>query len=320
MFHDIYEDVFGSAEALESYKLLQGIENFSLIAGNELLNLSRKADSEELRSLILNTPTAGFTQALESSAAGVEFLGHLRSYLGEFGTRSDGVLELADPSWSDDLTIVINNVKAYLSKGAEDPNEHWNELVAERERLVAAAREKLADYPEAVRGQFEAFMAAGQDGQRIQEDHNWWIDQKGLHQVRHVFLEFGRRLAASGATRKRDDVFFLLGTEIKDEISSKSPSDFSDVIAERKADLDRWSKVHAPERIGTDYGPPPGNPVSRALGRFFGGPPPEADPERPDVMKGIPGSPGKVTGTARVMIELSDADRFKHGEIQVTAR
>jgi hypothetical protein len=37
-------------------------------------------------------------------------------------------------------------------------------------------------------------------------------------------------------------------------------------------------------------------------------------------MKGIPGSPGKVTGTARVMIELSDADRFKHGEIQVTAR
>jgi hypothetical protein len=57
MFHDMYSDVFGETEALHAYKLLQGIENASFIAGRELWSLSQSADSDEIRSLILNQPT-----------------------------------------------------------------------------------------------------------------------------------------------------------------------------------------------------------------------------------------------------------------------
>ena len=145
--------------------------------------------------------------SLELSQEGGEFLTRLRAYLGEYGKRSDTIIELADPSWIEDPTIAINNLKAYLSDDAEDPQTHWNQLVVEREQFVADARERLAGYPEAVRGQFEMFMMAGQDGQRIQEDHNWWIDQMGNHQLRHVYLEAGRRLVAAGAIAEANDVF-----------------------------------------------------------------------------------------------------------------
>ena len=319
MFHDLYEDVFGETEALHSYKLLQGIENFSFVAGRELWSLSQKADTDAVRSIIRDTPTSDVVVVLESTAGGREFLAYMRSYLDEFGTRSDTVVELADPSWIEDPTIVIENLKHYLTEGAEDPEDHWNQLVTEREQFVADAREKLAGYPEAVRGQFEMFMSAGQEGHRLQEDHNWWIDQKGNHQVRHVFLEFGRRLAAAGSIAERDDVFYLTGDEIKDAIAAASPVNLAGVVTERKAEMEKWAGVHAPPMIGTDYGPPPDNPVTRAIGRFFGGPPPAADPERPDVVKGNPGAPGTITGTARVIIKLSDAGRLSKGEILVTA-
>ncbi|MCH7641901.1 MAG: hypothetical protein IIC30_01340, partial [Chloroflexi bacterium] len=319
MFHDLYQDVFGEAESLHSYKLLQGIENFSFVAGRELWSLSQKANTEAVRSVILDTPTSGVVAALETASGGGEFLGYLRSYLGDFGTRSDTIVELADPSWIEDPTIAIENLKHYLSEGAQDPAQNWNQLIAEREHFVAEARQKLAGYPEAVRGQFEMFMTAGQDGHRIQEDHNWWIDQKGNHQVRHVFLEFGRRLAAAGVITERDDVFYLTGDEIKDAIIAESPASFASAVTDRKAEMERWSKVPAPPMIGTDYGPPPDNPVTRAIGRFFGGPPPTPDPERPDIIKGNPGSPGTVTGTARVIIKLRDAGRLSRGEILVTA-
>lgn len=319
MFHDLYSDVFGETEALHSYKLLQGVENASFIAGRELWSLSQTAENEEVRSLILNHPTGEIVAALELSEEGGAFLGRLRNYLHEYGMRSDTVIELADPSWVEDPSIAIENLKHYLSDDAEDPVEHWNQLVAEREQFVADAREKLAGYPEAVRGQFEMFMAAGRDGQRIQEDHNWWIDQMGNHKVRAVLLEFGRRLAASGTIAARDDVFFLNGDEIKDAIAAATPPDLKSVVAERTAEMEQWDKVQPPPMIGTDYGPPPDNPVTRAIGRFFGGPPPAADPERPDVIKGNAGSPGSITGIARVIIKLSDAGRLNRGEILVTA-
>lgn len=261
--------------------------------------------------------------SLELSQEGGEFLTRLRAYLGEYGKRSDTIIELADPSWIEDPTIAINNLKAYLSDDAEDPQTHWNQLVVEREQFVADARERLAGYPEAVRGQFEMFMMAGQDGQRIQEDHNWWIDQRGTHAVRQVVLEIGRRIAAARVIEDSNDVFYLDGDEIRATMRTLSAGQVSGdhkvVANERRADMDRWKNVKPPQALGTDPGPPPENATSRAIRRFFGGPPPAQDQERPDVLKGIPGSPGKTSGVARVILHLGDAGRLERGDILVTA-
>jgi pyruvate,water dikinase len=315
MLLDLYNDLIEDAGPMDAYKLTQGFDNTSLRAGEDLWKLSQvAAGSEEVKNIIEITPTDQVMAALEESEAGRNFIAEIAKYTQMWGNRSDTVIEIADPSWVEDPTIVINNVKAYLAGDAGDPRERWNEIVEERENLVAEAESRIAGYPEPVKQQFGGMLHAGQQGHRLQEDHNWWIDQQGNHQVRQVFLEFGNRLASTGAIPSRNDVFMLTGDEIIESAKNGFRGD-----SERSAEMQKWEKIPAAPRVGTDYGPPPDNPVTRALGRFFGWGPAAAQDESPDTLTGTPGSTGKVTGTARVIIKLSDAGRLNKGDILVTA-
>lgn len=320
MFFDLYSDLIEGAGTMDAFKLLQGANNDSLRAGSDLWELSRVVtQSDELKSTVLNTPTSELMGELEKSTDGQRFLESLGVYLGKWGNRSDTVIEIGDPSWVEDPTILINNVKAYLGDDAHDPVAQWKELVAERERLVEEVQVRIAGYPEPVKQQFNGMLAAGQAGHRIQEDHNWWIDQQVNHQVRQVYREFGNRLTAAGTISNSDDVFMLMGDEIVDSAKAGFSGDLKSVASERRAEMERWEKVPAAHMVGTDYGQPPDNPVTRALGRFFGMPPAPPSPDHPELISGAAGSPGKVTGTARVIIKLSDAGRLKQGDILVTA-
>jgi rifampicin phosphotransferase len=320
MLLDLYNDLIEDAGPMDAYKLTQGFDNTSLRAGEDLWKLSQVATaSEEVRNVIENTEIGEIMAVLEQSEAGRSFIGEIGKYAQMWGMRSDTVIEIADPSWVEDPTIVISNLKAYLAGNSEDPRERWNEIVEERERLVAEAHSRISSYPEPVKQQFGGMLQAGQNGHWLQEDHNWWIDQQGNHQVRQVYLEFGNRLASTGAIPTRDDVFMLDGDEIMEAAKSGFRGDFQAIIAERTAEMEKWGKIPAALRIGTDYGPPPDNPVTRAIGRFFGWGPIAARDDSPDTLQGRPGSSGKVTGTARVIIKLSDAGKLNNGDILVTA-
>ena len=48
------------------------------------------------------------------------------------------------------------------------------------------------------------------------------MDQQGLHEMRQVFLEFGRRVAAAGVIESADDVFYLHLDDIRSIADSSS--------------------------------------------------------------------------------------------------
>ncbi len=56
--------------------------------------------------------------------------------------------------------------------------------------------------------------------------------------------------------------------------------------------------------------------VTRAIGRFFGAPP-TIPMDKVIDLKGYPGSPGVVRGTARVIMSISEGSRLNKGEILV---
>ena len=320
MLLDLYSDLIEDAGPMDAYKLTQGFDNSSLRAGEDLWKLSQTAaGSDEVKSILASTPTSDAMAALEKSDAGKKLIAGINAYAQVWGFRSDTVIEIGDPSWIEDPSIVINTVKAYLRDGSDDPRNNWNEIVAERERLVSEAKDRISGYPEPVKQQFDGMLAAGQQGHRVQEDHSWWIDQQGNHQVRQVYLEFGNRLASAGVISERDDVFMLTGDEIVESAKAGFSGDFKSMVSERQAEMEKWAKIPAAPRIGTDYGPPPDDPVSRAFGRFFGWGPPRDSDGPSDLITGTPGSSGKVTGTARVIIKLTDAGRLNKGDILVTA-
>jgi pyruvate,water dikinase len=321
MFVDVYADLMEDAGPLDAYKLLQGVDNNSLRADQDLWAVSKIASATpELESTFLETPTADVMAKLAGSGEGRKLRDAINSYLDKWGKRSDTVVEIGDPSWIEDPSIAIDNLKAYVRSDSGDPIERWKELVGERERLVEEVQEHIAGYPDPVKQQFNGLLVAGQQGQRLQEDHNWWIDQQGTHQVRQVFLEFGDRLVASEVIAGRDDVMMLTGDEVLESAKSGFTGDFRTTVVERRAEMERWQNVEAPLVLGTDYGPPPDNPVTRAIGRFFvfGTPPQPGDEDQKDLLRGVSGSSGKASGIARVIIKLSDAGRLSPGEILVT--
>ena len=69
-------------------------------------------------------------------------------------------------------------------------------------------------------------------------------------------------------------------------------------------------------QLGTDYGPPPEDPLSRAFGKFFGTPPEPSNEE--GNLNGHAGSPGKIQGTAKVVGALAEAEKLQQGDILVT--
>jgi pyruvate,water dikinase len=218
---------------------------------------------------------------------------------------------MADPSWIENPRPLFQLIKRFLERGG-DPQQKHEAMVAEREAAVAEAREKLANHPVDLKGQFEALLFAAQSCSFLQEDHNHWIDQRGLHEVRQVCLAVGRRLVEAGKLASADDVFLFTVPELR-ELATGTASGI-ETARKRRAEMQRWAAVTPPPMVGTDYGPPPENPITRAIGRMLGTPPPASNE---NVIRGHAGSPGKVRGIARVINTIDEADRLGVGEILV---
>jgi len=316
VFEEFYRDLFGTESAFDAYRLLQGLDNKTVETGRMLWRLSRKAlDMPEVRKVLEEDAAADVPVALEESAEGREFLAQLRAYLDEYGQRGD-MWGLSYPTWVEDPTSVIKMLKDYITQPEGGPDEKLAALAAERERLLDETYERLKGYPQAVRDQFGSLLKAAQDATIISEDHGFWIDFHAMSRVRRVFLEFGRRFAEAGVLEQPDDVFHLTLDELR-ETAEKLPNlDRRELVAQRTAEIEHFRAIKPPRILGTPPpGPSPDNPVSRAVEKFFGGPP---RPSRePGVLQGNPGSPGIVRGQARVLRSLTEAAGLQKGEVLV---
>ncbi|NQW15849.1 MAG: hypothetical protein HQ478_00015 [Chloroflexi bacterium] len=314
MFVDMYLDLFEGTSELDAYGLIKADHNISLEVGYQLWDLAQKyKDKSSVANPIRTKSTNAALSSFVGTEEGREFLAELRGLMDTYGHRSDGVIEISDPSWTEDPTPALTAIRENMAAGARDPRANHTEQIKERDAATAAARAKLVNHPDEVKGAFEMFLNAGREGSRIQEDHNFWIDQGGLHHLRHIFLAFGDRLAAKGVIAHRGDVFYLVPDTVRSGLLNGG--DFKQQITDEKAEMEKWSSVVCPPFIGTDYGPPPDNPVGRAIGRFFGGPPNIS--EVTDLVTGTPVSAGVARGTARVIMNLQEGTRLKQGEILV---
>lgn len=310
-FREMYGQLLGGGD-LDAYRLLQGFDNKSLETDRAFWDLSlRVAANPALAAIFRATSSGDLQSVLSGSAEGRHFLDDANAVLAQWGRRSDTVQELGDPSWTEEPRPLFASIKSFLD-GGQDPTGRLAAMAAEREATVAAAREKLANHPAEVRGQFEGLLFAAQSCSYLQEDHNFWIDQRGLHEVRQVCLETGRRLVSEGKLTDRSDVFLFTLPELR-ELAAGTTSG-AGIAGKRRAEMAHWASITPPPMAGTDYGPPPSNPVTRAIARMFGGPPPASEAT---VVRGNAGSSGTFRGTARLIMTIDDADRLAPGEIMV---
>jgi phosphohistidine swiveling domain-containing protein len=317
IFEEFYRDLFGSDGAFDAYRLLQGLDNKTVQSGRELWRLSRRAlEMPEVRKVLEEKAAADVVPALEGSAQGREFLALLDAYLKEYGHRGD-LWGISFPTWAEDPTPAIKMLKDYMTQLGGGPDEELASLATEREQLLAETRERLEGYPQAVRDEFEFLLKVAQESVVLSEDHGFWIDFNATARVRRVILEFGRRFAEASVIQRPDDVLHLNLDEIRETARRLPDLDRWDLVSRRKAELERFAEAQPPPTLGTPPpGPPPDNPINRAMGKFFGGPP--QPPDEAGVLRGNPGSPGVVRGRARVLRSLSEGNNgLEEGDILV---
>ena len=317
LFQEIYQELFGKERGLDAYRLLQGLGNKTVEGDHALWELSRKAlASPAVHRILTEKEASEVLTTLENAPEARGFLKELHAYLEEYGQRTDVFAEMGCPGWIEGPTTPIRNLKAFLAQPDRDLSAELAALAEERERSIARARTDIKGYPQPVIEQFDFLLKAAQDGTIIQEDHNHWMDQRGMYKVRQVLLEFGRRFTEAGVIDDPEDVVYLTSDELRETGSGLPQGDRRETVAKRKAEMDHFRGIQPPPVLGTQPpGPPPDDPMGRAMGRFFGMPPQE--PSEPNVIKGNAGSRGLARGPARVILSLAQAGKLQKGDILV---
>lgn len=311
-FADFYNDTFAPEDPTEPYLLLQGFPTRSLDAGRSLWRLSRSIkNSPALMRVFEEREPAQMVAYLEGSEQDGAFLQEFHAYLDEFGWRSDA-FELADPTWREQPLIPLNTLQGYIALGDDaDPEVRFQEAVRTRERLLAQARQRLADNPQKL-ARFNELYDMARHNLVLTDDHNFYIDQVGDAITRLPILELGRRLVHQGALADANDVFLLYLVEIRAGLDGAHQQS---LVAQRHADMAAWAKIIPPAVIG-EMPPPSDDPWEEAILRKMLGVPPEPSSD-PNVITGTGASLGTVQGRAKVVRALSEASKVQAGDILV---
>lgn len=315
LFEEMYCELFGADKKFEAYRLLQGFPTKTLEGDRMLWELSRQANQDQQVQNILAADGEALAVCSQLRQATPVFGAALDHYLQTFGQRCEMYLGFGEPGWIDDPTFVLATLRSYMSQPDRDLEQEQRSLVLEREQALLEVRQKLAGYPAAVIGQFEFLLKAAQDSTWLQEDHAYWIDQQGVYKLNRLMLAFADRFVAAGLLDSRYDISCLTLDELR--ATALESIDRHSLVAQRKAEMERFGAIEPPHVIGClPPGPPPQDPMARAIGRFFGEPLPPVT--EPGLIRGHAGSPGVVRGKARLVENLSQAHRLQPGEILIT--
>ena len=312
---EFYNAELKPEDSTEAYELMQGYRTKSLEAAAGLWRLSRIVKTSEALSQIFQSgdPKA-IEVALGFSNEGAAFLTELREFLDKFGWRSDGIYEIAEATWRENLAIPLNTIQGYLTLSDEnDPEAVFHRAVRRREDLVATAKARLAGQPDKL-ARLDELLAASRYNLQVTEDHSYWIDQMGIATFRRFALQLAGRLVERGQIASPEDVFFLYKDELRNALANGT--EMKHAVAARRADLEQWARVVPPDHLGEPT-PALADPFFVSLvDKMLGLLPVEASKDA-DVINGVAASPGAYTGTAKVVRTLVEASKLQHGDIMV---
>jgi rifampicin phosphotransferase len=234
------------------------------------------------------------------------FVTAVDEFLYEHGSRGPNEWDIYQWSYETRPLILLQAIERARAAGDDaDPATTVAKGATERHRLIAQIEANLAGNDEAV-GTFRAavhsvqvFMAARE---RCKSNN---IRAHG--EVRMCFFELGRRFAERGYLAHPRQIFMLLSSEL--DAFMADPGSFTPTLAEREKDYLSLYELDPPY-IVDGVVPPLGDWPRRGSTKV-------EHVKAGDVLHGVAGSPGRVTGTARVLLDLTDPSRLEPGDILV---
>jgi pyruvate,water dikinase len=309
VYHDLLkrltEKWLDDASGALASRLVTGLQTLESARPSEgIWDLSRLVkESPEVTGIFETHEPGGVLAALE--AAGTEdaeaFLAALREFLAEYGYRSVFEAEMMLPNWETDPSYVLAMIRNYLGADeASNPRTQEKNQETEREKAMedalgrlSASRRRIFRY---VLGQAQKFITLREFMKALLV--------KELAQTKKEIMVMSSRFAEDGFIREPIDFYFLTMDEVEAFARGEGADiPVNDLVPRRKREYERNQKVVLPEYSD-------GRPRPLSVRELES----RGDVE---VMEGIPVSPGKVTGRARVITDPRRHAEILPGEILV---
>lgn len=299
----------GDVDPTAATKLITGVGDVdsAQIAGR-MFELSRLVRKSATLTAEFDQGFAGLLDRLSGSTDPdpVAFLTDVDDFLYEHGSRGPNEYDIYSWSYETKPDLVLSSVER-LRHADDDADPVRGEAAgaAERERLTEQFRTMFADNPEAL-GTFNAalhsagvFMAA--------RERCKCNNIRTIAEVRMCFYELGQRMVDAGHLAHKRQICMLLAEEVDAYVAD--PGAFKILLAEREVDYMSLYDLEPPYIV--DKVAPPLSKWQRKSEMTI------VQVKVGDVLQGVAGSPGVATGTARVLLDLSDPFRLEVDDILI---
>ncbi len=246
----------------------------------------------------------GFLDELAKVAGGQAARDAIRTYLGKYGMRCVGEIDITRPRWSERPTtlvpVILGNIKNFEPGAGPRRFEQGRQEAWKKEQELL---ERLLALPDGARKAEEAKRMIDRvrtfSGYREYPKYGM-ISRYFIY--KQALLEEAERLVQAHVLRETDDIFYLTFQELHDVVRTQQVDD--QLIRQRK-DAFRSYQALTPPRVLTSDGEVVAGTYRREdlpIGALIG----------------LPVSAGTVEGRARVILDMAEAD-LEPGDILVTA-
>ncbi|NIM94829.1 MAG: hypothetical protein GTO18_14105 [Anaerolineales bacterium] len=300
------EPTFGDETEEVCAKLISGVTgNVTMETNKQIWDLSQVAKASPVVSDILRKyDEREVRDHLEGTPDGQEFLEKLDRFLDEYGHR-ELRMSILFPTWGEDPTPVLGFIRAYLDADeTQSPYHQQTRLASEREELtekVFAAVESDFKGRYVVSPFFRWLLNLAQVHTRERDTMHFELTRL-FPPFRRMLNVLSDRWCKRGILAHESDIFYLTLDELIE--LAETPRTMNEVVEERREEFELNKTRHWPDiiRNGQEIYGDTAQPVEITDG----------------AMTGIAGSPGVVTGTARVIRGPEEFDQLKKGEILVS--
>jgi rifampicin phosphotransferase len=230
-----------------------------------------------------------------------EYARGFETLLRNFGSRGPNEWDIRSPTWETSPDLARSLVEVMRrSADADDPASRNDRNAVLREAATTQVRSTLADQPETV-VQFEAALRSAHLYMAGRERSKTNVI-KVIHEIRMAMWELGERHAFAPS-----EVCMLLADELDAFIDQSE--EFRSRVLVREEQYEQLRELEPPFIVNGFVPPLSRWPrVGTAAGQVA---------SAGDVLHGVPGSPGTVTGTARVIRDAADPMALQPGEILI---
>ncbi len=273
-------------------------------------DLSRAVRASETLTAAFDSGVSGLLDRLASddSAEAAGFLDHWEQFLFDFGSRGPSEWEISATTWETQPELALSALdRTRFQADDQSPSIRNKTKSDERIAKIAEVRAAVAALGnEELNAQLEGAIVA--TNQLAFRERTKTSIVRTVHEGRMVFLELARRHVAAGTLRHADHVFMLLDAELEDFVAD--PQSFTETLALRHGEwLELWQLE--PPFIIKDGDVPPLDQWPRK------GSAPVELVAAGDLLQGVPGCPGTVRGTARVILDPMDPLLLEPGDIMI---